>query len=67
LIIVESSHLMNYFAEVIKFPLKGRVQYFSVQVVMNKCFLLNPEKNWHKSTLSFSEKNAQTAHFNSDK
>jgi len=26
---------------------------------MNKCFLINPEKNWHKSTLSFSKKKAQ--------
>jgi len=25
--------------------LKGPVQCFSMQVVMNKCFLLNPEKN----------------------
>jgi len=24
--------------------LKGRVHWFSMQVVMNKCFLLNPEK-----------------------
>jgi len=28
-----------------------------MQVVMNKCFLLNSEKKWHKSVLSF-EKNA---------
>jgi len=27
-----------------------------MQVVMNKCFLLNLEKNWRKSVLSFSEK-----------
>jgi len=33
--------------------LKGRVQYFSMQVILNKCFLLNPEKNWHRSILSF--------------
>jgi len=25
--------------------IKGRVQCFSMQVVTNKCFLLNPEKN----------------------
>jgi len=25
-------------------PFKGRVHCFSMQVVMNKCFLLNPEK-----------------------
>jgi len=26
--------------------LKGRVQCFSMQVVINKCFLLNPEKKF---------------------
>jgi len=29
-----------------------------MQVVMNKCFLLNPEKIWHRFVLSFSRKNA---------
>jgi len=36
--------------------LKGPVQYFSMQVVMNKCFLLNPEKKKKKrysDTLQF--------------
>jgi len=35
---------------------KGRKHCFSIQVVMNKCFLLNPEKNWHRSVLSISRK-----------
>jgi len=33
-----------------------------MQVVMNKCFLLNPKKIWHRSVLPFS-KNAKKAHF----
>jgi len=36
--------------------IKGRVQCFSLQVVMNKCFLLNLEKNWCRSVLTFSRK-----------
>jgi len=32
---------------------KGRVQCFSMQVVMNKCFLLNPEKDLALIRLSF--------------
>jgi len=37
--------------------LKDRVQYFSMQVVINKCFLLNPVKNfWRRSVLSFWQK-----------
>jgi len=36
---------------------KGWVQCVSIQVEMNKCFLLNPEnKIWRKSVLSFSRK-----------
>jgi len=35
---------------------KGPVQCFSTQVVMTKCFLLNPEKNSRRSVLSFSSK-----------
>jgi len=27
-----------------------------MQVVMNKYFIPNPEKNWHRSVLSFSRK-----------
>jgi len=34
--------------------LKGRVHCFSIQVVMNKCFLLNLEKIWCRLVLSFS-------------
>jgi len=45
---------------------KGWVQCFSMQVVMNKCFLLNPEKkkkNWHlaQSCLFVFKKNAKNA------
>jgi len=45
--------------------LKGREQCFLMQVVMNKCFLLNPEQNKisRRSFLSFSRKK----HFNSEK
>jgi len=40
--------------------LKGRVHYFTMQVVLNKCFLLNPKKNfWRRFVLSFSKKNAK--------
>jgi len=39
---------------------KGRVECFSMQFVMNKCFFLNPEKkkkkNWRRSVFSFSRK-----------
>jgi len=38
---------------------KCRMQCFSMQelqVVMNKYFFLNPEKNWRRSVLSFSRK-----------
>jgi len=36
---------------------KGRVQCFSMQVVINKCFLLKPwKKFWRKYVLSFSRK-----------
>jgi len=45
--------------------LKGRVQYFSMQVVMNKCFLLNSEKNLVQICLVVFEKNAKNTHFNS--
>jgi len=38
--------------------LKGWVQCFSMQVVMNKCFLLNPEKNMVQISLVVFEKNA---------
>jgi len=34
----------------------GQVHCFSMQVVMNKCFLMNPEKNWRRSVLSFTKK-----------
>jgi len=31
---------------------------------MNKSFLLNPEKNWRRSVLSFSIKTQKNAQFN---
>jgi len=35
---------------------KDQVQCFSMQVVLNKCFVLYPEKNCRRSVLSFSRK-----------
>jgi len=49
---------------------KVPVQYFSMQVVMNKYFLLNPEKIWRRSVLSFSRKTQKPltpTHSNSEK
>jgi len=39
---------------------------FSLLIVMNKCFLLNPEKEAQICLVVF-EKNAKNAHFNSEK
>jgi len=39
---------------------KGWVHSFSMQVVMNTCFLLNPEKNLAQVRLVVFEKNAKT-------
>jgi len=50
---------LNYENEI-----KGRVQCFSMLVLLNNCFLLNPEKNL--SVLSFSRK-TQKRTFNSEK
>jgi len=36
--------------------LKGRMQCSSMQIVMNKCFLFNPEKNLVQSRLVVFEK-----------
>jgi len=49
--------------------IKGRVHCFSMQVVMNKCFLLflNPKKSLAQIRLVVFEKNAKNAHFNSKK
>jgi len=38
--------------------IKCQVHCFSMQVVMNKCFLLNPEKNLTQIRLVIFEKNA---------
>jgi len=37
-----------------------------MQIVMNKCFLLNSEKNLVRIRLTVFEKNAKNAHFNSE-
>jgi len=42
----------------LKFLFKGRVHCYSMQFVMNKCFLLNPEKNLAQIRLVIFEKNA---------
>jgi len=47
-----------------KIFLKDRVQCFSMQVVINKCFLLNLEKILTQTRLVVIEKNA---HFNFEK
>jgi len=39
-----------------RFCFKGSVHCFSMQFVMNKCFLLNLKKNWRISVLPFREK-----------
>jgi len=44
--------------------IKGRVQYFSVQVVMNKCFFLVLKKKLAQICLVIFEKNAKSTHFN---
>jgi len=44
--------------------LKGRLQCFSMQVVMSKCFLLNPENKFGTDRLVVFKKNA---HSNSEK
>jgi len=43
---------------------KGRVNCFSMQVVMNKCFLLNPVKILAQIRLVVFEKNAKKLTFN---
>jgi len=41
--------------------IKGRVQRFSMQIVMNSCFLLNPEKNLVQICHVVFKKNAKNA------
>jgi len=41
------------------FAFKGPVQCFLMQVVMNMCFLLNPEKNLVYTCLVVFEKNTK--------
>jgi len=47
--------------------IKGRVHYFSMQIVINKCFLQNPEKKLAQIRLVVFEKNAKNAPLNSEK
>jgi len=47
--------------------IKSQVQCFSMQIIMNKCFLLNSEKKLAQNRLVVFEKNAKNAHFNSEK
>jgi len=44
------------------FSFKSQWQCFSMQVKMNKCFLLNPEKNLTQIHLVVFQKNAITVH-----
>jgi len=54
------THFYAYFGQNCYF--KGRVHCFSMQAVMNKCFLLNPEKEFGADlNCRFREKNAQNA------
>jgi len=49
------------------YNVKGRVHCFSMQVVLNKCFLLNPEKKLEQIPLVVFEKSAKKLTFNSEK
>jgi len=60
-------HAENYLRAVNVKCLKGRVYCFSTQDVMNKCFLLNPEKNLAQIRLAVFEKNVKKHTFNSEK
>jgi len=44
------------------FKFKGRVHCFSMQIAMNKCIFLSPEKNLVQIRLVVFEKNAKDAH-----
>jgi len=46
--------------------LEGRVHCFSIQIVMNNCFLLNPEKKCRRSIFRFREKRKKR-NYNSEK
>jgi len=47
--------------------LKGRVRCFSMQVVINKCFLLNPEKEFGTNPFGRFQKRTKNAHLKSKK
>jgi len=47
--------------DVVGTTFKGPEQCFSMQVLMNKCFLLNTEKNLAQICLVVFEKNSKTA------
>jgi len=42
------------------YKFKGRVHCFAMQVVMNKSFLLNPDKIWRRPVLLFSRQTQKT-------
>jgi len=48
---MEARHLLK------RNVMKGRMYCFSMQVLMNKCFLLNPEKNFTQIHPVVFEKN----------
>jgi len=47
--------------------LKGWVHYFSMQIVMNKCFLLNPKKNLGANPSCRFREERKKRTFNSEK
>jgi len=51
-------HLIQTVFESVK-QFKSRVHCFSMQVLMNKCFLLNPEKILAQIRLVFFQKNVK--------
>jgi len=48
-------------APALQHTIQNPVQCFSMQVAMNKWFLLNPEKHWAQICLVVFGKNAKTA------
>jgi len=48
-------------------PLKGRVHCFSMQVVINKCFLLNSEKKFGSDPSCRFREKRKNCTFNSEK
>jgi len=57
-IILIKTYMLSMFINFLILSLKGQVHCFSMQVVMNKCFLLNPEKLLVQIRIVVFEKNA---------